>query len=333
MANPYYTASGNPGTSAPGLSSPIRAEFTALVAAFDKLPALTANANRMVLVNSGSTALTVGATWALGAFDYIFTGTGSANLTLPGANATLVGRDTTDTLSNKTMDTGTIAVTQLAGDSSVKLATTAFVAAAVAAAVATAVASFVPLGVCLPHTAGAAAPNANWLLPFGQAVSRTTYSALFALYNAMSPALPYGVGDGSTTFNLPDMRDRVLIGRGNMGGADAGLITVGGCGIDGTVIGAAGGVQNEASTYSASVTGAHTTGTVGLSGVSSAESASVGVTGGGATVVALQNHTHNAGSFQTSGDFTVVGGGVSGTTSTVSNVQPSFVLPFIVRVL
>lgn len=36
--------------------------------------------------------------------------------------------------------------------------------------------------------------------------------------------LPHGQGDGSTTFNTPDMRDRVPVGRGNMGGSAAGRL-------------------------------------------------------------------------------------------------------------
>lgn len=48
----------------------------------------------------------------------------------------------------------------------------------------------------------------NWLLLDGQAVSRTVYSELFELYGTK-----YGAGDGSTTFNLPDRRTRVAVGR------------------------------------------------------------------------------------------------------------------------
>ena len=56
---------------------------------------------------------------------------------------------------------------------------------------------------------GAAAPDAGWLLCDGSNVSRTTYARLFA---AISTA--YGTGDGSSTFGLPDLRDRVLLGKG-----------------------------------------------------------------------------------------------------------------------
>lgn len=49
---------------------------------------------------------------------------------------------------------------------------------------------------------------AGWLEANGQEVSRTIYAMLFAEIGTQ-----YGVGDGSTTFNVPDMRDRVQIGR------------------------------------------------------------------------------------------------------------------------
>jgi microcystin-dependent protein len=58
-----------------------------------------------------------------------------------------------------------------------------------------------PTGVVLPF-AGTAAPT-GWLACDGTAISRTTYASLFA---AVSTS--YGVGDGSTTFNLPDFRGR-----------------------------------------------------------------------------------------------------------------------------
>lgn len=47
----------------------------------------------------------------------------------------------------------------------------------------------------------------NWLVCDGAAVSRTTYSALFTVIGTT-----YGVGDGSTTFNVPDLRSRVPVG-------------------------------------------------------------------------------------------------------------------------
>lgn len=56
----------------------------------------------------------------------------------------------------------------------------------------------------------------GWLFCNGSAVSRTTYAALFAVL-----ASTYGAGDGSTTFNLPDMRGRAPIGAGTGSGLTA----------------------------------------------------------------------------------------------------------------
>lgn len=62
-----------------------------------------------------------------------------------------------------------------------------------------------PTGAVLPYT-GTAAPT-GFLLCQGQAVSRSTYSSLF---NVIGTA--YGSGDGSTTFNVPDLRGMFLRG-------------------------------------------------------------------------------------------------------------------------
>lgn len=51
----------------------------------------------------------------------------------------------------------------------------------------------------------------------GQAISRTTYSALFALFGTN-----YGAGDGSTTFNLPDLRGEFVRGFDHGRGIDTG---------------------------------------------------------------------------------------------------------------
>ena len=51
----------------------------------------------------------------------------------------------------------------------------------------------------------------------GQTVSRTTFSALFAVIGTR-----YGVGNGSTTFNVPDLRGEFVRGFDNGRGADSG---------------------------------------------------------------------------------------------------------------
>jgi microcystin-dependent protein len=64
-----------------------------------------------------------------------------------------------------------------------------------------------PVGEMKPF--GGAIPS-GYLLCDGSAVSRTTYAALFAYLNASS--LPFGSGDGSTTFNLPNLLGRTPFG-------------------------------------------------------------------------------------------------------------------------
>lgn len=54
---------------------------------------------------------------------------------------------------------------------------------------------------------------------------------------------PYGAGDGSTTFNLPDLRGRTFVGADAMGGSAASRLTSGGSGIYGAALGAAGGAE------------------------------------------------------------------------------------------
>ena len=68
-------------------------------------------------------------------------------------------------------------------------------------------------GIIIPPGAGslyfgAVAPT-GWLFCDGSAVSRTTYAALFTAIGTT-----FGIGDNSTTFNLPDFRGRLMMGAG-----------------------------------------------------------------------------------------------------------------------
>lgn len=62
-----------------------------------------------------------------------------------------------------------------------------------------------PAGIIMPF-AGSTAPQ-GYLLCDGSAVDRTTYATLFGVIGTT-----YGAGDGSTTFNVPDLSGRVVIG-------------------------------------------------------------------------------------------------------------------------
>lgn len=94
----------------------------------------------------------------------------------------------------------------------------------------------VPVG-CIMDFAGSAAPD-GWLLCGGQAISRTTYSDLFTAIGTT-----YGVGDGTTTFNIPDCRGRTSAGRDFDQGGNAGRLTSTTMSPDGTTLGATGGAQ------------------------------------------------------------------------------------------
>ena len=75
-----------------------------------------------------------------------------------------------------------------------------------------------PTGTILAY-GGADAPD-GFRLCDGQAISRTTYAALFAVIGTA-----FGAGDGSTSFRLPDLRGRVLAGKDNLGGTPANRLT------------------------------------------------------------------------------------------------------------
>ncbi len=78
----------------------------------------------------------------------------------------------------------------------------------------------------------------GWLQCDGSAVSRTTYADLFTAIGTT-----YGSGDGSTTFNVPDLRGRTVCGKDNMGGSAANRITSA-VTVDGTTLGQTGGSQS-----------------------------------------------------------------------------------------
>ena len=95
------------------------------------------------------------------------------------------------------------AATAAVGTSTTQLATTAF---AVLAGTPTASLLMWPT----------ATPPAGFLMCNGQTVSRVTYAALFAIVGVV-----FGTGDGSTTFTLPDYRNKTAIGAGDLYSANS----------------------------------------------------------------------------------------------------------------
>ena len=86
-----------------------------------------------------------------------------------------------------------------------------------------------PVGVIQAY-AGVNTPS-DWLFCDGSLISRTTYADLFTVIGES-----YGSGDGSTTFNLPDLRGRVPVGKDDMGGNSAYILST-----NGNILGYSGG--------------------------------------------------------------------------------------------
>jgi microcystin-dependent protein len=177
----------------------------------------------------------------------------------------------------------------------------------------------VPTATITPY-AGSSAPT-GWLLCYGQAISRSTYAGLYAVVGDT-----YGSGDGSTTFNLPDLRGRTPAGLDNLGGSDAGRLSWA------NTLGTTGGAQNH--TLSTSEIPAHDHGSAGSHSHAAptggfitnvyptlAAWSPVGSTGhlemnGGVFTQNSGTHTH-----------TSVGSGASH-----NNMQPTILLSYIIKV-
>jgi microcystin-dependent protein len=182
-----------------------------------------------------------------------------------------------------------------------------------------------PSGIINPF-AGTTAPD-GWLLCYGQAISRTVYSDLF-----IALSTTYGVGDGSTTFNIPDMRGRVVAGEDDMGGTAANRLTSAVSGITATTLGAVGGNEipqlhthtisggahthevRGGSVYSANGTAdsfarSNTTGDVNFRSGFEATGSGFGSS--------MATHTHSAANYGT---------------GTAGNVQPTIILNYIIKV-
>jgi len=163
----------------------------------------------------------------------------------------------------------------------------------------------IPPGVYLPY-GGSSAPT-GWALCYGQAISRSTYSALYAIIGTA-----YGSGDGSTTFNVPDMRGRVPAGKDNMGGSSANrLIT----NVAGGSLGATGGAESHTLTTAQLPAHHHSD----VDPVSASDLGWQGPGGDGA----IQIHAVGSTTSSDTGD--------TGSGSAHNNVQPTLVGNFIIK--
>lgn len=174
------------------------------------LNVITDTTGAMAIQTSGTTAIAISNAQVVSLTNPLLPASGGTGLSSLGTGvATFLGTPSSANLAAAVTDeTGTgalvfaasptlsgtpLAPTASVGTSTTQIATTAFVQAA-------------GLVGEIKMWGTVSAPT-GYLLCDGSAVSRTTYSALFAVVGTT-----FGVGDGSTTFTLPDYRGRTPIG-------------------------------------------------------------------------------------------------------------------------
>ncbi|MEN6644311.1 MAG: tail fiber protein [Armatimonadia bacterium] len=162
-----------------------------------------------------------------------------------------------------------------------------------------------PAGAIIPY-AGSAAPT-GWALCQGQAISRTTFATLFAVIGTT-----YGAGNGSTTFNVPDLRGRVVAGKDDMGGVAANRLTGTSGGVTGSTLGASGGTETHLLTVTEIPAHSH--------------------------VITYDRESPQGGSGDNAAwNLRATGGAYSGTTTSVgggaahNNVQPTLIMNYIIK--
>lgn len=215
------------GCSPAGINDAIRAGMSHLKKMDDGTDAMTSPVFTTATMSGGSIdSTTVGATTAsTGAFTDLTADTFTLNSVAIGSTDftklsditvtateinSLDGASSTETMQSQMDDkapldspalTGTpTAPTPTTGDSSTKIATTAFVG--------TQVASSTPAGAVMAFAMNTA--PTGWLECDGAALDRTSYETLFTAIGTT-----FGEGDGSTTFNIPDLRGVFVRGWAN----------------------------------------------------------------------------------------------------------------------
>ena len=171
---------------------------------------------------------------------------------------------------------------------------------------------------------GATTPNSAFAFPTGQAVSRTIYSTLFALMSTT-----YGVGDGSTTFNLPDKTGRVSA----MREAAATRLTATYFGGNSANFGAVGGLESHTLTTAQLASHAHTN-----SLNESPHSHSGGQAGtqngfGGTNGAAQVTWGGGAGSTNSASTGITITNANAGGGNAHNNTQPTIICNYIIRII
>lgn len=175
-------------------------------------------------------------------------------------------------------------------------------------------------GMLMPY-AGASAPT-GWLLCYGQSLDRTTYADLFTAIGTT-----YGSADGSS-FNLPDLRGRVIAGQDDMGGSSANRLTdaVTG-GLNGDTLGDTGGTESHTLTSAQSGLVGHTHGiSASLEATTGSGSAETGVDPGDS---AFQGN--NAADNTSMINVSISAVASADASEAHNNVQPTIILNYIIK--
>jgi microcystin-dependent protein len=167
--------------------------------------------------------------------------------------------------------------------------------------------------------AGTSLPS-GWLYCFGQNVSRTTYADLFSAVGTT-----YGVGDGSSTFGIPDLRGRAIAGQDDMGGSSANRLTGQTGGVNGDTLGAGGGAETHVITEAQLAAHAHLI-------AADAEGSDTYPTA--SNYIAKKGVWGSNNNYQFSGTATTPTLGLTtsvGDDTAHNNVQPTFILNYIIK--
>ena len=159
-----------------------------------------------------------------------------------------------------------------------------------------------PVGQIIAWSGSSSSLPSGYFLCDGSAISRTTYAALYTIVGTT-----HGSGNGSTTFNIPDLRDRFVVGASNSTG-------------DTTYPGVSPGATGGAATDTVTISGSDTV-NISVSGSTSFENLATGGTSV-STGAANRRHTHT---FSGSGSDTV---NISGS-DTVNTIPPFYALAYI----